>query len=260
MNLILFIGCKKIGSRIPGFDLAYKFLLSQEDVRVNASPSITTVNNTKAVLKIVDEISVSEGTNVEKASDSSSLLKDSYSRRDYGIVLEMTPTIHLKGDGEEEYNSITLLTDIQFDSRTSSDQDRPTVTKRTIQNEVRIADGETVIIGGLRRKNMIDKEEKIPFLGELPGLGKLFGTTALTDEKTEMFIFLTPKIIEDPKSDFEKMRKRELLRRPGDIPEFMKALEEARERENNSLLSGTLKMLFGRSNEETIFIGEYDGR
>ena len=51
-------------------------------------------------------------------------------------------------------------------------------------------DGETVIIGGLRKKAVQDNEERIPFLGEIPGLGKLFGSTALTDANTEMFFTL----------------------------------------------------------------------
>ncbi len=51
-----------------------------------------------------------------------------------------------------------------------------------------------------------DNQEKVPFLGELPGIGKLFGTSKLTDHNTEMFIFITPTIISDPKEDLERLR------------------------------------------------------
>jgi Flp pilus assembly secretin CpaC len=91
--------------------------------------------------------------------------------------------------------------------------ERPPVTRRHIENEVRVADGETVILGGLRRKVKEDFQDKIPFLGDIPGFGKLFGSTKVADSATEMFIFITPKIIKDPVEDIKKVREEELKKR-----------------------------------------------
>jgi general secretion pathway protein D len=248
--LSFFLSRKKRGTHVPAYDFAYRFLLSQDDIHINANPSVTTVNQTPAKIDILEEISLSTGTVVERDANSTSVLKDSYKRAEYGITIEVTPTVHYRDDTvqNEDTEYITLKTDIQFDSTSPSTNNRPDVTKRHINNEVRIADGQTVIIGGLRRKNFSDEKKKVPFLGELPGLGKLFGITETSDSKTEMFIFLTPKIITDPSYDFEVIKNEEMKKRPGDTPEFMHAMEYARAKEREKLFHASFKMLFGPKN------------
>ena len=91
---------------------------------------------------------------------------------------------------------------------------------------------------------MQDNEEKIPFLGEIPGLGKLFGSTQLTDINTEMFFFITPRIIPDPQETLEKMRAEELKKRPGDIPEFLQRVIEAQDKESKKFFEQSLKLFF----------------
>ncbi|MBN4067127.1 type II secretion system protein GspD, partial [Simkania negevensis] len=234
----------KASSGFPAYDVAYNFLLSQEDVQINASPSITTVNQTPAQIALVEEISVNTGViELDSKSKNATLLKDSYARMQYGITIELTPTINSGGNDEEKF--ITLATDITFDTTKPSKDNRPEVSRRHITNEVRIADGQTVILGGLRRKITTDSKESIPFLGEIPGVGKLFSSTVLTDQQTEMFVFLTPKIIADPIQDIERLRIEALQRRPGDIPEFLSALHYAREQEKSRAMRNTMHILFG---------------
>jgi general secretion pathway protein D len=261
-GILSFLLSRKKSASIPAFDLAYRFLLHNEDVQVNASPSVVTVNQTPAKIEIVEEISINTGVALQTDNNNNNVLKDSFSRAKYGIVIEVTPNIHMKGDdaSEDELNYVTLSSDILFDTVSPDANRQPNVNQRHIKNEVRIADGETVIIGGLRRKNISDIKEKIPFLGELPGVGKLFGTTDMADEKTEMFIFITPKIISDPKMDFERIQREELKRRPGDVPAFIASLEEAKQFEKERLMEKTFKLLFGRPDSAPQTQGEYDGR
>jgi general secretion pathway protein D len=250
------------GSGIPAFDLAYNFLLGQEDVQINASPSVTTVNQTPATIAIVEEISLNTGTENEKDKS-----RSSYARAQYGITIQITPTINM-GEGESgedaETGFITLDTDITFDTTKNNSNERPDVTRRHIKNHVRIADGQTVILGGLRRKNTQDSKESIPFLGEIPGIGKLFSTVEMYDNSTEMFVFITPKIISDPIEDAEAIKREELKKRPGDVPEVIHHLIEAKNRERKKLFEGGLTALFGRYGSQTTPYkersGEYDGR
>src|SRR5690606_11294871 len=103
-------------------------------------------------------------------------IQDSYTRAQYGITINLTPTIHLPEEGEED-SFVSLETDLEFDSTKILTLDsRPPVTRRNIKNQVRVADGETIILGGLRQQIEEDSREKIPFLGDIPGIGKLFGT------------------------------------------------------------------------------------
>jgi len=242
-----FIFRKKPSNFWPAFDIAYNFLMSQEDVRINAAPSITTLNQTPAQISIVDEISITNGA-APVESNAGLVFKDSFSRAEYGTTMVITPIVHDPEFPEEDRHYVTLETNIEFDTikRTSVKTDRPEVFKRHIENQVRVADGETVILGGLRQKTAEDSSSKLPFLGEIPGLGKFFGDSRMTDEKTEMFIFITPKIIFDARGDLEKIRYAELIKRPGDIPEFLERVELAKKVHKKRLFDNSLKLLFGK--------------
>lgn len=270
-----FLWSRERKSGIPAFDLTYRFLLSQDDVTINSNPSVVTVNQTPAFIAILDEISVNTGI-VEIATVGGATLKDSFQRAQYGVTLSITPTIHLPDEDEGNgLATISLESDITFDTFDRVGQivnDRPNVRRRNIKNEARVADGETVIIGGLRRKDTEDSKTGIPFLGEIPGFGLLFSETSLDDNSTEMFIFITPKIITDPSCELEWIRQEELARRPGDVPEFMCMLIEAEKCEKNRLFQNWMTTLFGRENtacytpgwhnDDTCGnpSGEYDGR
>ncbi len=247
-GVLQFIISRTKHGSIPAFDLAYNFLLAQEDIQINANPTVTTVNQVPAKIAIVDQISVNTGV-VEIDTTKATRLKDSYSREEYGIIISITPTIHAKMDDDEEGDApkfIHLSTDLVFDTTRNNKDNRPDVTRRNIKNEVRVADGETVILGGLRRKTALDNAEMVPFLGELPGIGKLFSITRMEDASTEMFIFITPRIVPDKLDQFRKMRQEAITTRPGDVPEFLQELIQAREKEKRGLFEGSLKLLLGR--------------
>lgn len=234
----------------PSFELAYSLLMSHDDIQLNAAPCVLTVNQTPAKVAIVEELSINNGAAPVDTSSGKVTYEKTFSRAQYGITIVVTPTIHspsVEEENEGVRGFITLDTDIQFDTTRAANRedDRPLVDRRSIKNEVRVADGETVIIGGLRRKASNDREEKVPILGEIPGIGRLFGSTKLSKNNTEMFFFITPRIISDAKEEREAMKKEQLSKRPGDIPEFLQKLEEAREKEKEKYLQSNLKLLFG---------------
>ena len=219
----------------PHFDIAYNFLMTLEDVQLNNSPSVIAVNQTPAMITIVEERSINNGAAPIDTNKGTSFEK-SYSRVQYGTIIKMTPTIHLPEPGEEK-GRVTLKTDVTFDTPKSEDLliDQPFVDRRHVQNEVCVVDGETIILGGLRRKTKHDVQEKVPFLGEIPGIGKLFGTTQLEDRETEMFFFITPRIIYDPLEQLLQQRAEALKKRPGDLPEFVQRVADARDKDRRKL-------------------------
>ncbi|MCB1111234.1 MAG: type II secretion system protein GspD [Chlamydiia bacterium] len=257
-GLLQFVMSRMKSSCSPAFDLVYNFLLNQDDIQINANPSVVAVNQTTATIVVTDEISVNTGI-FQIDTVGGVTLKDSFTRAQYGTTIKVTPTIHMREENDnwcplsdEEINYITLETDITFESFQPRPNDRPDVTIRHLTNEVRIADGQTVILGGLRRKISQDRKEQIPFLGEIPGIGKLFSMTELEDHSTDMYIMLTPKIISDPADGFERIKHLEMCRRPGDIPSFMCRLYQARECEKNKLLRGTMTILFGPEKDRCV--------
>ncbi|HNA61812.1 MAG TPA: hypothetical protein PKW79_01910 [Rhabdochlamydiaceae bacterium] len=224
----------------PHFDIAYNFLLTQSDIQLNAAPSVITVNQTPATISIVEEQSINSGAAPVNATNGTITYEKSYARAQYGIIIVLTPIIHSPVNPEEQ-GLVTLQTDITFDTTMPDKEDRPRVDRRHIENEVRVVDGETVVIGGLRRKIKRDHEEKVPFFGDIPFFGRLFGTTKLMDHDTEMFFFITPKIVKNPQEQMQQYRAEELKKRPGDTPEFLKKVEQARDKQKQKFFKHSLK-------------------
>ncbi len=249
---------------MPAFDIAYNFLISRDDIRVSASPSVLAMNETEATIRFEEETSVSVGTFVVPNAGTATL-QESFARARYGISINVVPTIHLHDPSSkvgDNIDYVTLDSDVIFETIVSDFNNRPNVIRRTLKNIARIADGQTVIIGGFRRKDVQDLTTSIPFLGDIPGFGKLFCNTIMRDSSTETFLFLTAKIASEPLEDLEAIKMEEMARRPGDLPYFMKALRDAREEEENRYLRNTVELLFGQ--EPDRFIDkeacEYNGR
>ena len=244
-GILSFMFSRTGGDHGPAFDLTYNFLMAQEDFRVNANPSVLAINQTPAMIAIVDEISIENGAIPVQLAAGGVTFEKSFTRSQYGITIKLTPTIHLTDDGDELSGSISLETNLEFDTPPIvSLNDRPPINRRHIENQVCVGDGETVILGGLRRKMEEDTREKIPFLGDLPGIGKLFGLTRIHDTNTEMFVFITPRIIRSPVDDLRKIRQSEYMLRAGDIPEFLAKIDAAKTAQRKHLFDNSLKMLF----------------
>jgi type IV pilus assembly protein PilQ len=73
----------------------------------------------------------------------------------------------------------------------------PSVDTREIQTQVLVENGETIVLGGVYEREKVESVDKTPFLGDIPYLGALFKRTSKQDEKTELLIFITPKLIKD---------------------------------------------------------------
>lgn len=272
----------KTSSCAPAFDLIYKFLLTQDNISLNANPSVVTINQTPAEINIVDEISITTGVNFI-ATTNANTPRDSFVRAQYGITIKVTPTVHLRSESDEypddDVDYVTLETYITFDTiePVANQPDRPNVLRRELTNEVLIADGQTLVMGGLRRKETNDQRQSIPFFGEIPGFGKLFSMTEMEDRTTELIIFMTPKIIHDPCEDIERVKFKKLSERPGDLPSFLCRLNESLEQYQRRAFVHTIKMLCGNPRDHYTSsqigcypaslrrggycsCGEYDGR
>jgi general secretion pathway protein D len=263
--LEFFLSRSKCDSGLPAYDYFYRFLLSQQDVQLNAAPSVITINQTPAMIAINEEISINTGVYAVDTVGGVTL-QDAFTRAQYGINIQVTPTIHMKSDEnnlDDVADYITLESELTFDTiQPGGRPERPDVIRRQVKNNVRIADGQSVIIGGLRRKVKQDDKKAIPFIGELPGVGKFFSFTDLNETSTELFVIMTPKIIVDPAKDYERIRRQDLCKRPGDIPEFLCQLADAELAEKRRTLEGTMTFLFGRSLDRCMLteVGEFDGR
>jgi type II secretory pathway component GspD/PulD (secretin) len=72
------------------------------------------------------------------------------------------------------------------------------VNQREANTTVSVKDGDTIVLGGIMRKTVTATTSKVPILGDIPILGNLFKSTSKSDSKTELLVFLTPRIVRNP--------------------------------------------------------------
>jgi type IV pilus secretin PilQ/predicted competence protein len=170
---------------------------SQEDVRAKllANPRIMVLDNQQAEIKIVEEIPYQELT---ETSAGGSIGTTQF--RDVGVELRVTP--HLTRDG-----LIRLQLNPKFSARTGdvllntgnpNVPPQPIISTRETTTTALIHNGQTVVIGGLKKQEVLQQVNKIPLLGDLPLLGGLFRFEGEKTINSELVIFITPYVIENP--------------------------------------------------------------
>ena len=73
----------------------------------------------------------------------------------------------------------------------------PSIDTKEVGTQVLVDNGETLVLGGIYERNRLDEVDRVPFFGELPMVDWLFKTTRKTDNKSELLIFITPKIVKE---------------------------------------------------------------
>jgi len=116
----------------------------------------------------------------------------SYDYRDVGVTLRLTPQINQQGNIRLElFQENTSLVE-----GTGEQQYAPTTLKRSAKTTVTVKDGTNIVIGGLIGDTITRGESGVPILRSIPLLGYLFKSNSRRTEKTNLYIFLTPKIID----------------------------------------------------------------
>jgi type IV pilus assembly protein PilQ len=94
-------------------------------------------------------------------------------------------------------DSIILNVEVTKDARGAQVGDNVAINAKRIKTQVRVNNGETAVLGGIFEQTLRNDTDKVPFLGDLPILGHLFKRNSKSDVKSEMLIFLTPRILQD---------------------------------------------------------------
>lgn len=150
---------------------------------VISSPKVLTADKQKA--------KVSSGTQIPYLEDSSSGAT-SVVFKDAALVLEATPNITPEGKIGLELtikNGVPDYANARFGA--------VPVNEDSVQTNVILEDGQTVVLGGVFRNTISNNQSKVPFLGDIPAVGKLFRNDTKSNTKEELLIFVTPRIIND---------------------------------------------------------------
>jgi general secretion pathway protein D len=158
------------------------------DVNILSTPQILTTDNEEAEIKV--------GQNVpyitRQETSASDIDYTTYEYKDVGVTLKITPQIN-----QERFVRLNIFQE-NVTLKKGSEEFRPTTLKRSAETTVIIKDENTVVIGGIIGESTEQGAYQVPCLGDIPGLGLLFKSQSKSRNKTNLFIFLTPHIIENP--------------------------------------------------------------
>ena len=170
-------------------------LASQGYVNVLSSPTISTLNNQAAIIRVgTQDIFFSTTTQVDPRTGTIVQTAITPSAINEGVVLDVTPQI--SEDGIIMMNVHPTVT-VRTGQATSPQGDTvPIVDVRETDAVVRVKDGGTVMIGGLISNTQTENANKVPILGNLPVVGGLFRSTSKENHRTDLIILLTPKILD----------------------------------------------------------------
>jgi len=149
--------------------------------KIVSSPRIITADQVKA--------SIRQGSRIpyQKATSSGAT---SIEFIDAVLKLEVTPQITPEGN-------VIMTVEVNKDSIGTVFGGVPSINTKSVQTQVLVENGGTVVIGGIFEQNELEQVQKVPLLGDVPYLGNLFKTRTKTADKTELLIFLTPKVVTD---------------------------------------------------------------
>ncbi|MCP4339401.1 MAG: type II secretion system secretin GspD [Desulfobulbaceae bacterium] len=185
------LGVLKQGINIGGIDFAnigavLRAFQSDSDVNVIATPQILTMDNKKADISVGENVPFITSQNTTAADQDYT----QFEYKDVATKLSITPHIN---------QSDVLRLEIETEVVRIKDAGlTPTTFNRTASTTVILNDRSTVVIGGIIGHDGNESEFKVPILGDIPVLGWFFRTETSTIRKTNMFIFITPRIVSNP--------------------------------------------------------------
>jgi len=180
-----------------GSELILYYLRTQTDTRTLARPKILTLNNDPAEIRITTQEVVGEKKTTAEEGGAASVTYEA-ERYETGVSLRVTPQINLD-TGEVTMFIVPTVAEANVSTTTSAfgaTYWNPEV--RSTKSIVKAKDGETIVIGGLIRNEYSESTQSLPFLGDIPLIGKLFQYKYKDkDRQRELLVFITPHIVKD---------------------------------------------------------------
>lgn len=165
-------------------------LENNTNVNILSTPSVVVLDNHRAKLNIGQQVPVTTGSYATSANSQTATPFTTTGYKDVSLVLDVLPQINLG-------NSVRLTVNIRNDSLQNPDNPGPTPLINTSQiiNSVIVDSCDILVIGGLIRNSVANSIDKVPILGDIPGLGLLFQHHTRKLEKRNLVVFLKPQIM-----------------------------------------------------------------
>jgi general secretion pathway protein D len=195
------------------------------NTNIVATPSIVTLDNEEAEIKIAQEVPFITGQYTNQGVSGGSGNVNPFTtvqREEVGNILKITPQIN-------EGNSVMLKISQEASSIAASSQQVSSTdlitNKRTISTNVMVEDGGIIVLGGLISDEVREGKAQVPFLGAIPIIGEFFKTRSVDKVKTNLMVFIRPRILRDgvdaaieTNAKYNYLRDQQLERHDGNVP------------------------------------------
>lgn len=176
-----------------GVQAALNLLDTYGNTKVISNPHIAALDNQKATIKSGNRIPVNQQTIVGSTTNAVTTTSQYI---DTGVLLQVTPHINEGG-----LVTLDVQAEVSSPGNPAAAGDAPPIDTRSVQTMLAVPSGETMVMGGLITEQKGNATNGLPYLDRLPVIGGLFGNQTLTNNRTELVLFITPRVITDP-TDF----------------------------------------------------------
>jgi len=168
-------------------------LASNNRVKVLSTPKILSRSGGEAKIQVGAQVPIvtSQGTSSQLQQQGTSAILQSIQYKDTGVILTVKPTIYAGSQIDLEIRQEVS----EAVPNTTSQLSSPVINTRTVSTQLSLQDGATVLLGGLIMENANSTSTGIPGLKDIPGVGFLFGTQNVMKTRSELFVFITPYIV-----------------------------------------------------------------
>jgi general secretion pathway protein D len=178
------------GTQYASFNAFVKASEKDSEIDILSNPQILTLNSEEAEIKVGSIIPTIGSTKTDINGNTTTTID----YKEVGVSLKITPQININDSIELKIDE-TSSNVITGTSDALSNQGAITTLNRSLKTKVVVADGQTIVLGGLVSDDVTQQEIKTPCLGDIPIVGWLFKTFSSSVRKTNLLVFLTPKVI-----------------------------------------------------------------
>jgi len=177
-----------------GIQAALHLLDSYGNTKVLANPHLSALDNQKATIKAGDRIPICQQTFVGSGTVGTvnNAITTTSQYIDTGVLMQVTPHINQGG-----LVTLDVQVEVSIPGTTVNPCDAPPINTRSVQSLVAVQSGQTMVMGGLINEAKKNTSKGLPLLSRIPVLGGLFGDQTLDNNRTELVVFITPRMIEN---------------------------------------------------------------
>ncbi len=186
-----------------GIQAALRLLDTYGNTKVISNPHIAALDNQKATIKVGERIPIPQavivgGTNNATVSSTQYI--------DTGVLVQVTPHINAGG-----LVTLEVQAEVSNAGNVAKEGDAPPINTRSVQTNIAVPSGQTMVMGGLILDGDQNSSAGLPLVSRIPVLGGLFGSQTLKKNRTELVLFVTPRVVDtefDVRSAIDDLRRR----------------------------------------------------